>query len=232
MAKIDLISKADYAFARQMMMFKENIGQHSAALGLTPAQVAAQAADADYYNYVVQSHGLMQTHVKSWTALKQSLRRGDVNAEAHEFPAFVLPAAPPPVARGVERRFRTLVRQVKASVHYDLVIGTELGIEAADHAAPDYTAIRPKITATINGDHVDIGWDWQGHRAFLDLCEIQVERGVGLGFGPLVHSTTPGYEDKTAFPAEPARWRYRAIYRVGNAQTGQWSNIVSVSVPP
>lgn len=231
MAKIDLISKADYSFARQMMIFKENIGKHSVAMGLTPEQVAAQAADADYYNYVVQSHGLMQTHMNTMTVFKRSLRWGDVNAVAHDFMAANLPDAPTAVAPGLEKRFRTLVRQVKASANYDKSIGVELGIEAGDPAAPDYTAIAPKITAVVIGDHVYIGWDWQGHRAFLDLCEIQAERVMGAGFEPLVHSTTPGYNDTTPFPAAPAIWRYRAIYRVGNGVVGVYSRVVSVTVP-
>ena len=42
--------------------------------------------------------------------------------------------------------------------------------------------------------------------------------------------TTPGYNDTAPFPAAPAKWSYRAIYRVGDAQVGVWSNVVSVTV--
>jgi hypothetical protein len=124
------------------------------------------------------------------------------------------------------------VRLVKASPNYTPAIGVELSIEAVDHAAPDFTALQPKLTATVNGDHVDLGWDWQGHRAFLDLCELQVDRADGHGFGPLTSSTKPGSLDTTPFPAARTCWRYRAIYRVGHKAVGQWSQIASVIVPP
>ena len=232
MAKSDLMKKSELLFAEQMLSFKNNIGPHAASLGLTPAQVAQQAADADYYYYVVTSHYIVQNHSRAWTVLKKSLRGGKKSAVANEMPPLELPTPVPAVAHGLERRFRRLVRLIKLNVNYTPTIGHELGIEAADHAAPDYSAIQPKITAQIIGDRVEIGWNWQGHRAFLDLCELEVDRGDDKGFGPLVSSTKPGSVDKTPFPAKTTRWRYRAIYRVGDGQVGKWSNIASVTVPP
>jgi hypothetical protein len=232
MAKKDLMLKGEVPFARQLLMFKENIGAHAVALGLTPAQVAGQAADADYYSYVVFSHNLVQTHAKAWTVLKKSLRRRDPSVVAENMSAFTLLTSVPAVAPGLEQRFRNLVRLVKASVNYLPAIGLQLGIEAVDHAAPDYAIIQPKLTAQINGDHVELGWDWQGQRAYLDLCELQVNRGDGRGFGPFRHSVTPGSVDKTPFPATPARWQYRAMYHLGDTPVGVWSQTATVNVPP
>jgi len=231
MAKSDLIKKSDRLFARQMQMFKEYIGPHAVALGLTPAQVAAQAADADYYEHVVTTHFLVQTHAHAWTVLKKSLRRGEVSTVVDDLAALVLPAAPPAVTPGVERRFRALLRQVKAGVNYTLIIGYELGIEAVDHATPDLAAIHPVLTARVVGDHVNLGWDWQGHRAYLDLCELQVNRNDGRGFGPLMHSVKLRYADAAPFPAAPTRWQYRAIFHADGKPVGVWSQIVSVTVP-
>lgn len=236
MAKNDLIAKGDDAFAQQMQQFKLNLGKHATQLGLTPTQVAAQAADADFYQYVVQSQQEMLTHSKTWTVLRKTLRKGystltdPAAAPAADVPSYTLPDAPPAVAHGIEGRFRTLVRQVKASVNYNVSIGVELGIEAKDHAAPDLATVRPVITATVNGDHVEIGWDWQGQRAYLDLCVIEVNRHDGKGFVWLLSSTRPGSVDATPFPAATAHWQYRAIYQVGDKPVGQWSNIASVIV--
>jgi hypothetical protein len=232
MAKTDLMHKQEMLFAEQMITFKNNIGTHAVELGVTPAQMAAQAADADFYYYVVVTHMLVLSHAKGWTAMKKSLRRGCANGEAHAVIPLELPVAPPAVAPGVEKRFRQLVRQIKASTNYTPLIGLEMGIEAKNHAAPDYVVIQPRLTAVVNGDHVELGWDWQGHRAFLDLCELQVDRSDGHGFGPLTSSTKPGSQDITPFPAAPTRWRYRAIYHADGQPVGQWSNIASVTVPP
>jgi hypothetical protein len=77
---------------------------------------------------------------------------------------------------------------------------------------------------------VNVGWDWSGFSAFLDICEIQVDRGDTKGFIPLTFDTTPGYVDSQPFPATPTKWTYQAIYRVGDARVGQWSKPVSVTV--
>jgi len=238
MAKNDLIAKSDLAFARQMQQFKLNIGKYAPQLGLTPEQVAEQAADADFYQYVIYSQQEMLTHSKSWTVLRKILRKGDktladpTTAPAANVPAFTPPAPPPSVAYGIESRFRILVRQVKSSKHYTVAIGKELGIEAVDHVGPDLGTVQPQLTATVNGDHVDLGWDWQGWRAYLDLCVFEVNRHDGKGFVPLLSSTRPGSVDATPFPAATAHWQYRAIYQVGDKYVGQWSQVVSVLVPP
>ena len=91
--------------------------------------------------------------------------------------------------------------------------------------------LQPDLTARISGERVDVGWGWQGNRAALDLCEIQVDRADGKGAVLLTYDTAPGYVDFAPFPAAPAKWTYRAIYRVDDAQVGQWSAPASVTVP-
>lgn len=69
-----------------------------------------------------------------------------------------------------------------------------------------------------------------GFSAFLDICELQVDRGDGKGFVALAFDTTPGYVDTQPFPTSPVKWTYQAIYRVGDSRVGQWSKPVSVTV--
>jgi hypothetical protein len=97
-------------------------------------------------------------------------------------------------------------------------------------AARFHATVQPVLTATVNGGRVDIGWSWEGNAKFLDMCEIQVDRGDGKGWGPLAFDTTPNYTDNAAFPATLTRWKYRAIYHLNDAQVGQWSAEVSVTV--
>ena len=144
--------------------------------------------------------------------------------------APVFPASVPVVALGVEVRFRALVRQIKASANYNAAIGEALGIEGAVQKAPPAGTMQPVIDVMIDGNHVTVKWGWQGNAAFLDMCEIQVDRTDGHGFVLLAYDTTPGYVDTMLFPSTPAKWTYRAIYRAGDAQVGQWSNPVSVTV--
>jgi hypothetical protein len=62
------------------------------------------------------------------------------------------------------------------------------------------------------------------------MIELQVDRSDGKGFVLLAYDTTPGYIDSTPFPTTATKWTYRGIYRVGDAQVGQWSKETSVTV--
>ena len=97
-------------------------------------------------------------------------------------------------------------------------------------AGPDLTSIQPLLTALFSGGSVKIGWGWGGNSASLDMLELQVDRGDGKGFVLLAYDTTPNYEDTAPPPAALAKWTYKAIYRVGDAQVGVWSNPASVTV--
>ena len=57
-----------------------------------------------------------------------------------------------------------------------------------------------------------------------------MDRADGKGFLLLAQDTTPGYTDSTPLPATPAKWTYKAIFRVGDQRVGQWSDEVSLIV--
>ncbi|MEO6753682.1 MAG: hypothetical protein ABIP85_18035 [Chthoniobacteraceae bacterium] len=230
MAKNDPIAKTDRAFAAQLNTFKNAIGSYAALLGLSPAQVARQAADADYFTYALACQDAAQGSAQGWTGWKNLMRRGGATAAGAPQPV-VLPAMPAVVPdAGIEARFRALMRLVKASPAYNASIGAGLGIEAVDHAAPDFVTLKPALKLSLGGNAVFIGWDWGGYSTFLDMIELQADRGDGAGFGLLVFDSTPGFTDPTPFPATPVKWKYRGIYRVGDGQVGQWSDAVAITV--
>lgn len=228
MSKADYISRNDDLFAAQLQTFKTGIGAYAATLGVTPAQVTAQAADADYFSYVVACQGIMQGGAQQWTAWKNLMREGGTPPSAGAPVAPVFPAAVPAVALGVEVRFRNLVKAIKSHANYNEAIGQTLGIEGPQKTGPDLSTLQPDITVSLSGNAVQLGWGWGGHSAFLDMCELQVDRGAG--WVALAHDTTPNYTDTTPLPATPAKWKYRAIYRVGDQQVGLWSNTVEAVV--
>ncbi len=228
MAKSDYIAQNDDQFAAQLQTFKTGIGAYATTLGVTPAQVTAQAADADYFGYIVACQGIMQGGAQQFTAWKNLLRAGGAPPPAGEPMAPVFPTAVTAVALGVEVRFRALVKSIKAHPNYNDAIGQALGIEGPEQTGPDLSSVQPDITVTLSGNAVQIGWGWGGDRAFLDMIELQVDRGNGWTL--LAYDTTPNYTDTTPLPATPGKWKYRAIYRVGDAQVGVWSNTVETMV--
>jgi hypothetical protein len=231
MPKGNFIQGNDNAFSAQLKTFKLNIGGYAATLGVSPAQVAAQAADCDYLEYVLKCLAVMQNTAQQWTAWKDLTRDGGAPPVAGAPVPAILSDAVPAVAPGVEARFRALVKQIKANGNYNTSIGEALGIEGAQQTPPDYTTLQPRIGAILDGNRVDVDWGWGGYGAYLDLCELQVDRADGKGFVLLAYDTTPAYTDTAPFPAAPAKWTYRSIYHVGDSQVGVWSNPVSVTVP-
>ena len=148
-------------------------------------------------------------------------------------PAFtppVLPVGAVPVNLGALDRIFALVQQIKTSGKSTDTIDTNLGIVGSEDSGPDLTALRPDITAKVNGSQMDLKWGWQGNGAWLSSCEIVVDRGDGKGFVPLTIDTTPNYNDTQPFPAAKTIWTYKAIYRADDRQVGQWSAPVSVAV--
>jgi hypothetical protein len=230
MPKVNYISANDIAFAAQLQTFKTNIGSYATTLGVSPAQVAAQAADADYFGFVLACQQIMLNGSQQWTAWKKLTRAGGPVPPAGAPVAPVFPDTVAAVLPGIEARFRALVQQIKVHPNYNTSIGEALGIEGAEQVGPDLATVQPDITATIVGDHVEIGWTWMKFAAFLDQCELQVDRGDGQGRRLLAIDTTPGYNDTQPFPATPTKWTYWAIFRVGDAQVGLWSKPVTVTV--
>jgi hypothetical protein len=228
MPKADYIATNDGAFAAQLSQFQTAIPGYAATLGVTPAQVAAQALDAEYYAYVLAAQSAMQAGSQQWTGWKKLIRSGGTPPPSGAPVPPVFPAAVAATAPGIEARFRALARQIKAHDSYNDSIGLALGIEGSEHTTPDLATIQPVLEVTASGNRVEVDWGWQGQGAYLDLCEIQVDRGAG--FTLLAYDTTPGYVDTAPFPATPAKWTYRAIYRVGDDAVGQWSNPVSLTV--
>lgn len=230
MRKSDPIKANDAAFNAQMQTFKNNIGDYATVLKLDPGQITGQAADADYFDYSLKCQAITIQTGQSWTAWKDLARDGGTPPPGGAPVMPKLPTVVPAVAPGIEARFRALVQLIKASPNYNEAIGKALGIEGAQQTGPDLTAVQPEIEAIINGTQVNVKWGWGGNSAYLDICEIQVDRGDGKGYVFLTFDTTPGYTDTQPFPATPTKWTYRAIYRVGDAQVGLWSLPVNITV--
>ena len=95
---------------------------------------------------------------------------------------------------------------------------------------PLLSLLAPVVTVISLHGQVVIKWGWQGFGAWLDSCEIWVDRGDGHGFVFLTIDTTPGYTDTQPLPAAPAKWIYKAVFRVGDTHAGNWSAPVSLNV--
>jgi hypothetical protein len=189
-----------------------------------------QAADATRFRAVVDFNNSMQQAAQSWTAEKNYERDGGDTAPAVQ-PVPTIPANfPPTVPPGIVPRFRAIIRRLNNMKPWTEAMAAATGVLGSQKTAPDFTSVQPVITLTLQGNTVLIGWGWQGYSDFLDMLELQVDRGDGKGWVFLTYDTTPNYTDTTPLPATPTKWKYRGIYRVGDAQVGIWSSEMSITV--
>lgn len=203
------------------------------SLGLTPAQIAAIVADCRWLIYLLQAW-LPSTRNWSQTGTNTlaEAQTGD-GTKLMVLPAYVTPALPNGVVAvntGALTRIFALVQDIKNSGKCSDTDQATLGIVGSEQPAPDWTSLQPVFSVSIVGGQVVIKWTWGGYAAFLDCCEIQVDRGDGKGFVMLTMDTTPGYTDTQPFPTARTVWTYRAIYQVNDARVGVWSQSVSVAV--
>ncbi len=223
--------------AAEQILWLENlrnkITTYQAALGLNGGQILIAIADARWLVYVLGSWlPAVRAFAPSCTETALAAQIG-TGASALVLTTFTPPALPATVAAmnpGSLDRLFALVALMKDAPGYTPAIGQDLNLIGPEKSAPDLSTLQPALAATLSGNRVEIAWGWQGNSAYLDLLELQVDRNDGKGYVALAFDTTPGYIDTAPFPATPAKWTYRAIYRVADAQVGMWSLPVSIIV--
>ncbi len=228
--KKNAIKPNDMAFGAQLLTCKTNLPTYAAVLKITPEEVASQAADALAFNYWLGCNAIMHRDAQQFTKWKDLMRDGGAVGMATEPGLPVLPTSVPPVDPGIEARHRAFIQTCYNKPGYNDAIGAALDILGVEITPPDLTQVMPLLTLSINGNRVFIGWGWQNYQAYLDQLEMQVDRNDAKGFVLLTYCTTPGFTDPTPFPAVPTKWTYRAIFRLNNAQVGQYSSPVSIMV--
>jgi hypothetical protein len=194
-------------------------------VGVTPAEIAQTTADNLYFGYVCDLHHQHTKTTQDWTAYKSALIRG---SNLGDLPVTPDPGTPPPaVPAGIFTRASTLAARIKKHPNYNEAIGQDLGIIGSEQII-DYVNLKPVLTLVMKAGHPHILWIKQG----MDGVEILVDRGDGKGFGFLAYATLGDFLDTAPLPAAGTSvvWKYKAIYREGDTQVGQWSDVASIAV--
>ena len=227
----DYVEASDVALNAQLTNFNSKLGSYAATFNLTTGvggDVANSAADAAYFNYVVQNCIQNESRYHDWVAYKTLARKTSNNevlgAAPAALPAIVNPGA---VAAGIEDRFRTLCQRIKSHAAYTKSIGQDFGIEAPTSIV-DLDSKKPILTIKITAGHAHIDWKKDGLDA-LDLYGTDDTTGSYILLGTL---TGHSYIDNRTLPSTvPSKLRkYKGIYKVKDAQIGQMSDEVSVTV--
>jgi hypothetical protein len=220
-----------------LINFFNKLTGHAATLGVSTTACAAAVADARWLIYVLAD---WQPAERAWNkSCTEAVRVAQTGSSVGPLvlPVFIAPPLPAAVGglpavvavdAGALTRIFSLVQVMQESPAYTDIIAIDLGTLGTEVTGPDMGTIQPEFTVRLVGGQPFLDWNWGGNRAHLDMVQLQVDRGTS--FADLAYDTTPGYTDTAPLPATPTKWKYRAIYRVGDAQVGVWSTEVSVTV--
>lgn len=228
MRKRYYIPDSDFAKSGWLKNMALKLGVYQPTLGLTPADVTSVQNDAAMFNYVLDMQEAFKTFKQDLSKYKDLLRDGPGMGSAGPLPAApVLPPAPIMVNRGIFKRIRLLVSRIKGSTAYNQAIGEDLGI-IGDEQVIDIPNLKPVLNYRIDAGRVLIIW----YKGVADSIDIYADRKDGQGMKYLANDSQPDYLDTFELPEGTASavWEYQAIYRIADAQVGQFSDVMKVTV--
>ncbi|MBI5779106.1 MAG: hypothetical protein HZA49_06580 [Planctomycetes bacterium] len=227
MPQHDFIPKSDPGMAAFLRNLANKIGGYAATFNLTPAEVASAKNDAARFTYILKVQEAYKTFKQAISGYKDMLRDGPGDAPVGDLVFPTMPAAPALVNSGIFPRIRKLVGRIKATPGYTEAIGEDLGL-VADEEAIDILNLKPVLKSRLDGGRPVIIWT-KGAAGFL---VIYVDRKDGKGFVYLTTDMYPDYMDKFPVPdgKDAVVWDYKAIYKIGDEQVGQFSEPISVTV--
>ncbi len=224
MAKNYYLPKDDSGKAELLEHLANRLPVYAETLEVSALDIAGLRADAEAFRDAIACTNAIQANARHWTAFKNFQRDGGVpvNPRPH---APDLPAPAQNVAPGIIPRLTALVSRLKTARNYNEAIGRDLRIIGAEQtvATGDW---KPVLDIGIKAGHPVIKWP----KGDADAIEIWADRDDGQGFSLAAIPTSADYIDISPKPATGAVWKYRAIYRLRDAQVGQWSGVVSVAV--
>ena len=223
MTRDPFIPRTDDGKGPWLANFAAKLGTYAATIGVDPAEVASTIADNNFWQFVFGARNQWLAFAQDWTAYKNAARDGLPLGAMPTPPGF--PPAPPLVPTGIFPRAAALAGRIKKHPGYTDAIGQDLMIIGAEQTLDPQT-LKPVLKLDLQAGKPNVGWKKQG----MDGVEIWVDRGNGFVF--LAVDTVPDYLDTAPLPAAGASaiWKYKAIYRLGDEEVGQWSDIASISV--
>jgi len=228
MAKQYYLPNGDQERVVWLNNFAAKLNEHAATLEIAAATVTNIQQAAAYLAHILTIHQSLKTNVREMTAYKNILFKGHLGTTVGTLPTLPdFETAPAAVTFPVFARVRQLVQALRHHPAYTLSIGQDLGIIGAKQST-DTASLKPMLRLSIVANEVIVKWT-KGKATSID---IYVDRSDGKGMTYLANDYTPNYEDRITLSADspPAVWSYRAIYRVGDKQVGQYSDVVSITV--
>ena len=201
---------------------------YATLLEISAADMDQVQSGSDWFDYSLKVEQAAQRYTDGNYGFKRVLRDGPKSAAINP-PAPLVVITPPtslPYA-DIVGFLGSLIVRIKKQKNYTETIGKSLHIIPAQTPSPDPALLQPELTFDYNGGHPVLYWYHNG----TDALVIEADYGTGA-FGLVTIQMSTSFEDSSPLPLSGtvALWKYRAIYRIRDAQVGQWSKVLEVSV--
>ncbi len=222
----DLVEPNDQKFSEQLNNFSAKLAHYQVVLNLSNAQLQAVADDAAMMDFCVSAVTTSKSYAKSWISRKDETRKGNDANATDSFPTPVdVSTLPTAVQPGVEKRFREIVRLIKATNGYTPAVGADLGIIAPENTA---TLGAPQLKIEMKGGQPVISFVKRNS----DGIRLYSKRGSESEFTFLAVDTRSPYTDArpNQVPGVSETRQYYAYYIKNDEQVGSQSAVISISL--
>ena len=204
--------------------FVAKLPTYAATFGITAAEVTDLTNALAAYQFTLNRKRQFGQYASELVTYAKLLASGKATDNIATFPTPpALGTVPPMVLAGVFKRVASIVARIKNNLAYTAAIGHDLDIEGSDIVV-DPTSMKPALSLRLAAGHPELMW------ALNHMDGLEIWKDSGSGFVMLDVDDAPNYTDLSPLPAPVALWKYKAIYRLGGHQVGQWSDTVQIAV--
>lgn len=220
--KTDYLPVRDSDLNLWLKNYVKKLNGYTATFGISAAEFTAVQNDAAYLEHTLNTIENIGSYSEQVTEFKKLLYKG---TSGGGMPVYVPGTAPVAVPMGIITRLRAQVQRIKNHNNYTVNIGNDLGIEGAEKTVV-VEGLKPVLKVSLEVGHPKLKWQKMGS----DRLNIYADYGEGKGFALISTISRRQFVDATALPANPIKWKYKAIFVINDEEVGQFSDEVFATV--
>ncbi len=229
MKKQSFVPRTDARRIVWLKNFSAKLGKYAKRYSIMEEELADQANSTEALKYWLDYQQESNQYNQKVNHYKDGLMNGiPAGAEKPVLPEVPAPPKETKVMPDVMGRAVSLGNRIKAHKDFTEDDGRDLGLVGAE-VSLDPQAMKPALSIRlIGGGLPEIIWK----KAGMDTLEIHKLDAATGNWKLLAIDSYPNYIDNAPLPAQRMAevWQYRAIYRYHDAQVGEWSDAISVTV--
>ena len=208
--------------------FAAKLAVQGPSLGVTASEITTTTNDSILFSFILDKVDVLEKDLSELVAYKNALSKGEISNTTSPFPIISsIGTVPTLVPSGIFKRAGKIITKIKINTAYTNAIGQDLGIET--HAESKSALMnQPILKIIIKGGKPELSYVKRKYSGI----DIYVDRNDGKGYLFLATSVKSKWTDETKLDStiKAAQWTYKAIYKKGDEQVGNFSNPMSVAI--